>query len=194
MGFMSWLTKGMGFESDETYSPEEKQKLYEEKLRQKEEKRQRKLEKKNKKVNTTTTSSAPRENGYQSGGFGGDNQSASVRTYADNPDQYNTLKYDKPMNDYGVGGTNVGGYGTKNVVFVNPMTIDDGRIVIGYLKDGESVMLNLNRMNNQGDAQRLLDCIFGAVIALNCNLRRVDANIFLITPEGFNIKVPDSQN
>jgi len=51
-------------------------------------------------------------------------------------------------------------------------------------------MLNLNRMGE--DSQRLLDCVAGAVYALNGNLRRVEANIFLITPQGFNIRVRDN--
>lgn len=191
MGFMSWLTKGMGFESDETYSPEDKQRAYEEKLRQKEEKRQRKLEKKNKKAGISNTNK--NANNYGTGSQGLQNQGSSIQTYLDNPDQYNTSKYDKPMNDYGVGATNVGGYGSKNVEFVNPVKYDDCTIVINYLRDGESVMLNLKSMEKY-DAQRLLDCISGAVYALNGNLRRVDSDIFLITPEGFNIKVPNGQN
>lgn len=187
MGFMSWLTKGMGFESDETYSPEDKQRIYEEKLRQKEEKRQRKLEKKNRKVALNSTN---KTNEYGEGSL--KMASRGADTYLDNPDQYNTSKYDKPMNDYGVGASNVGGYGSKNVEFVNPTKYDDVKVVINFLRDGESIMLNLNRMGD--DSQRLLDCVAGAVYALNGNLRRVDSNIFLITPEGFNIKVPEEHN
>lgn len=186
MGLINWLIRGAGFESDdESYdNPEEKQKYYEEKQRLKEEKRNKKIEKKNKKVESKQKNNIPTNNEdlYKKN---------SADSYLDNPDQYNTLKYDKPVNDYGLNTSNVGGYGTKNVEFVNPTKYEDVKIVINYLREGESIMLNLNRMGE--DSQRLLDCVAGAVYALNGNLRRVDSNIFLITPEGFNIRVRDDE-
>jgi cell division inhibitor SepF len=89
-------------------------------------------------------------------------------------------------------GSNVGGYGSKNVEFVYPTKFEDVEVIINYLKEGESVVLNLNSMN-ESDSQRLLDCTSGAVFALNGNIRHVDNNIFLLTPEGFNIKTPDQR-
>lgn len=183
MGLIKWIIKSAGFESENSFDdPEEKQKYLEEKNRLREEKRIKKLEKKNKKIKPKVETEQPKttENSYKN---------SNADSYLDNPDQYNTLKYDKPVNDYGLNGSNVGGYGTKNVEFVNPTKYDDVKIVINYLRDGESIMLNLNRMGE--DSQRLLDCVAGAVYALNGNLRRVDSNIFLITPEGFNIRVRD---
>jgi len=53
-------------------------------------------------------------------------------------------------------------------------------------------MLNLNNMN-EIDSQRLLDCTSGAIYALNGNIRHVDNNIFLLTPEGYAIKTPDDK-
>ena len=38
----------------------------------------------------------------------------------------------------------------------------------------------------------MLDCTSGAIYALNGNIRHVDNNIFLLTPEGFNIKTPEA--
>ena len=172
MGFISWLVNGAGFENDGDYSPEDKQRAQAEKMRIKDEKRRLKEDKKKRTsdayAQSQQTQQVPPQNSYLS-----------------NPDQYNTTKYDSPMNDYGLGTSNVGGYGSKNIEFVNPTKFEDVRIVINYLRNGESIMLNLNQMGE--GSQRLLDCISGAVYALNGNLRRVDANIFLITPEGFNI-------
>lgn len=177
MGFMSWLVKGAGFENDDDYSPEDRERAYAEKMRMKEEKRKQKEAKKQK---PSSGYSQPQP------------QVPPQNSYLSNPDQYNTSKYDSPMNDYGLSTntSNVGGYGSKNVEFVNPTKFEDVRIIINYLRDGESIMLNLNQMGE--DSQRLLDCISGAVYALNGNLRRVDSNIFLITPEGFNIKVSEN--
>jgi len=73
---------------------------------------------------------------------------------------------------------------------VYPTTFEESQIVINYLKEGESVVLNLQNMNEY-DSQRLLDCTSGAIYALNGNIRHVDSNIFLLTPEGFNIRTPE---
>ncbi|MBQ8424805.1 MAG: cell division protein SepF [Clostridia bacterium] len=184
MGLINWIINGAGFESDETYtSPEEKQKYYEEKMRQKEEKRNKKLEKKTKKTKKEQTV-VPQKQAEPV-------KKNNADSYFENPDQYNTVKYDKPVNDYGLNSSNVGGYGTQNVEIVNPTRYEDAKIVINFLRQGESIMLNLNKMEE--DAQRLLDCIGGAVLALNANLRRVDSNIFLITPKGFNIRVSEEK-
>ena len=59
--------------------------------------------------------------------------------------------------------------------------------VMNYLKEGESVVLNLQNMN-EIDSQRLLDCTSGAIYALNGNIRHVENYIYLLTPEGFNIR------
>ena len=50
----------------------------------------------------------------------------------------------------------------------------------------------LQNSMNEIDSQRLLDCASGAIYALNGNIRRVDNNIFLLTPEGFNIRTPEN--
>lgn len=180
MGFMSWLVKSAGFENENDPSDDYKQRAYAEKMRAKEEKRKQKIESKKQKNNPSLKNA--QDSSYS--------QPQAQPSYLNNPDQYNTAKYDSPVNDYGIGASNVGGYGSRNVEFVNPTRFEDVRIIINYLRDGESIMLNLNRMGT--DSQRLLDCVSGAVCALNGNLRRVDSNIFLITPEGFNIKVSDN--
>jgi len=184
MGLINWIIKGAGFESEEPYdSPEHKKRMQEEKMKIREEKRVKKAEKKSKKIQSKSKPEASNEDENF-------NKKNNADSYLENPDQYNTLKYDNPVNDYGLNNSNVGGYGTNNVEFVSPTKYDDVKIVINYLRDGESIMLNLNRMGE--DSQRLLDCVAGAVYALNGNLRRVEANIFLITPQGFNIRVRDN--
>ena len=69
---------------------------------------------------------------------------------------------------------------------------DDVQFVINYLKEGESVVLNLNNMNEY-DSQRLLDCTYGAIYALNGSIQRVENNIFLLMPEGYNIRTHEQK-
>ena len=196
MGFMNWLMKNVGFENEEVYDDTiERQKRYEEKLKVQEEKRRRKEEYKAQKAREKADRAAAKYSLKQEKDMP-IRPDSTTTTYAENPSQYNfntNTTYSSPVNSYGLN-SNVGGYGTKNVEFLYPNKFDDVQIVINYLKEGESVVLNLNNMN-EVDSQRLLDCTSGAIYALNGMIQRVESNIFLLTPEGFNIKVPDrSQN
>jgi len=190
MGFMNWLMKGVGFENEEVYDDTiEKQKKYEEKLSQKEERRRKKEEYKAKKAQERADKAAKKYSLKQEKDVVSRPQSTTT-PFSENPNQYNTSRtYSSPVNNYGLN-SNVGGYGTKNVEFLYPTRFDDVQIVINYLKEGESVVLNLQNMN-EIDSQRLLDCTSGAIYALNGNIRHVDNNIFLLTPEGFNIRTPE---
>ena len=58
--------------------------------------------------------------------------------------------------------------------------------LIEYLKNGESVMLNLTGLPDE-ETQRILDFTSGAIYALSGNIQRVSGNIFLLTPEGLSI-------
>lgn len=193
MGFMNWLMKGVGFENEEVYDDSmERQKKREEKLAREQEKRRQKEEYKAKKAQEKADRFAKKYSIKQEKDVQAKPES-TTNSYLENPDQYNTSRtYDSPVNNYGMGmGANVGGYGTKNVEFLYPTRFDDVQFLINYLKEGESVVLNLNNMN-EIDSQRLLDCASGAIYALNGNIRRVDSNIFLLTPEGFNIRTPEN--
>lgn len=191
MGFMNWLMKGVGFENEDVYDDSiERQKKQEERLSKKEEQKRQKAEYKARKAQERADKAAKKYSLRQEKAVPARPQSTTV-SFADNPEQYNTSRtYSSPVNNYGMG-SNVGGYGTKNVEFLYPNKFDDVQIVINYLKEGESVVLNLNNMN-EIDSQRLLDCTSGAIYALNGNIRHVDNNIFLLTPEGFNIKTPEN--
>ena len=192
MGFMNWLMKGVGFENEDVYDDSvEKQIKREEMISQREEKRRRKEELKAKKAQEKADRAAKKYSLKQEKDVVQKPQSTTT-SYADNPQQYNTSRssYSSPVNNYGMN-SNVGGYGTKNVEFLYPTKFEDVQIIINYLKEGESVVLNLNNMN-EVDSQRLLDCTSGAIYALNGNIRHVDNNIFLLTPDGFNIKTPEN--
>ncbi len=188
MGFMNWLMKGVGFENEEVYDDSiEKEKIREERQRAQDEKRRQKEEYKARKAQEKADRAAKKYSLRQEKDVQPKPQSTTT-SYAENPSQYNR-SYTAPVNNYGLN-SNVGGYGTKNVEFLYPTKFDDVQIVINYLKEGESVVLNLQNMNEY-DSQRLLDCTSGAIYALNGNIRHVDSNIFLLTPEGFNIRTPE---
>jgi FtsZ-interacting cell division protein YlmF len=116
-------------------------------------------------------------------------------SYSSNPDQFNVSSQpsgDNSENYGGYGGgnnyssSNVGGYGSKNVVFFYPKNYNEVQKLIDYLKQGESVMLNLDNIGD-AEAQRMLDFASGAIYAINGSIQRVSGNIFLLTPEGLNI-------
>ena len=190
MGLMNWLMKGVGFENEEVYDDSyERQQRREEKLNQQKERRLQKQEDKRKKAQERADKAAKKYDLRQEKDVPVKPQS-TMTSYTQNPEQYNTQSYSAPVNNYGIG-SNVGGYGTKNVEFLFPTRYDEVQSVINYLKEGETVMLNLNNMN-EIDAQRLLDSASGAIYALNGSIRHVDNNIFLLTPQGFNIRTPEN--
>jgi cell division inhibitor SepF len=79
----------------------------------------------------------------------------------------------------------------QNIVMYNPKTLNDVQGLIDYLKRGEPAIINLNDIVPD-DAQRILDFMSGAIYALNGNIHRVVANIFLLSPDGVEITVPVS--
>lgn len=191
MGFMNWLMKGVGFEDEQVYdSSVEKQKKREEKLRKKEEERRKKEEYKARLAQEKADKVAKKYSLRQEKDI--DVKPQTTTSYAEDADQYNRIgtSYSSPTSSsYGMS-SNVGGYGTKNVEFAYPMSFNEVQNVINFLKEGESVVLNLDNMNEE-DSQRFLDCVYGAICALNGMIQRVERNIFMLTPEGYNIKVPN---
>ncbi len=186
MGFMNWLMNGVGFETEEVYDNSvEKQKKREEKLERQQKHSREKAEEKARKAQEKADRAAKRYSLQQE-------KDVEEKTPEPKPEAMAT-SYNPTLGNFGASSTNVGGYGSNNVEFVYPTTFDDVTKVISLLKEGESVMLNLNQMNDY-ESQRLLDCTSGAVFALNGNIMHVNSNIYLITPEGFNIKVPQNPN
>lgn len=199
MSLMNWLLKGIGFEDEEDQEAEairlerkiQKQKLKDAKRKQREAER---LERTNQKL--SRYDDGEEENISKSNA----ELVLSKNSYASNPDQFNISakqSTEETSENYGGYGSNynqsgnMGGYGSKNVVFFYPKSYDEVNKLIDYLKQGESVMLNLDNVSD-AEAQRMLDFASGAVYALNGSIQRVSGNIFLLTPEGLNIMVPKS--
>ena len=158
MGFFDWLMKGVGFESDDDAKPK------------KENKKKRDAE------------SDFEQEDYSNNSV--DNETSGSFSY----DAFGSLdanKFSSGVDEFS-SETGVGGFGTKNVVIHKPKTYKEVQGLIDYLKQGESAIMILDGLS-QAEAQRILDFVSGAVYALNGSTQRVDGNIFLLTPEGYNI-------
>ena len=187
---MNWLLKGIGFEDEEDKETEalklerkiQKQKLKEAKKREKEAKSLERTNARLAKMKRQPEETQPQPSSFSSNL---DQFNMSAQPTARESDDYGGYGSDY-SNSYG---SNMGGYGSKNVVFFYPKSYDEVQKLIDYLKQGESVMLNLDNISDS-DAQRMLDFASGAIYALNGSIQRVSGNIFLLTPEGLNIMVP----
>lgn len=188
MGLFNWIMKGIGFEDEEEevdeFEPNERA------ISRKEKKAMKKEKKKNKKK------------------FKGYDDSFNIMTegpvqtfsnpnsFAMNRDQFNTVKPDHydSMGETGYTQTfnPYGSYNQKNFVFFTPKCYDDIKKLIEYLRQTEPSILNLDNISDD-EAQRILDFVSGGVCALNGSIQRIKGNIFLIAPEGFNIKISKEQ-
>lgn len=184
MGVFNWLMKGIGFEDDEQ-SVQQSQNIADEKRKYKELKKQQKLAKKLAKQQAKNArykvaeTPAPSETTFPE-------MTAPSSTF--NPDDYN-MSAQGGFDGSGYGQTSMSGYGNKNVIFFFPKSYNEVQKLIEYLKNGESVMLNLDGISDE-EAQRMLDFASGAVYALGGSIQRVSGNIFLLTPEGLGIIAP----
>lgn len=192
MGLFNWLMKGIGFEDDEE-SVQQSQAVAEEKQRTKELKKQQKLAKKLARQQAKNSKYKNVE-GDQGEAVFIEPDHVSASTF--DPDQYNISA--QGNKDYETGGydgneysqTSMAGYGNKNVIFFYPKSYSEVQKLIDYLRNGESVMLNLDGITDD-EAQRMLDFASGAVYALSGSIQRVSGNIFLLTPEGLGIITPN---
>ena len=186
MGLINFLMKGIGFEGDEE-TEAQAQAIAEEKRKYKELKKQQKLAKKlerqqakNKKYQRQEEpASMPSETVFDE------------PTSTFDPDQYNISPNQNPSYnsngyDNGYGQTSMANYGNKNIIFFYPKQYSEVQKLIEYLKNGESVMLDLTGLTDE-ETQRILDFTSGAVYALSGSIQRVSGNIFLLTPEGLGI-------
>lgn len=80
--------------------------------------------------------------------------------------------------------------GEVRVVIRRPHSFDEAEGIAALIKDGQAVVVNLEGLALE-TAQRLVDYLCGATYALDGNLEKVGASIFLFTPAGVNIHVRD---
>lgn len=194
MGLMNWLMKGIGFEGEEgDGTVESSEALAIEKQRRRELKKQekmaRKLEKQKERNQRLQKNLEPEEEPVF------DTQKQQISETSFPKEQTDPVpSYDGGYSGQSYGGydgqsygqTSMNNYGNKNIVFFYPQSYGEVKQLIDYLKQGESVMLNLDGVPDN-EAQRMLDFSSGAVYAVNGSIKRVAGNIFLLTPEGLGI-------
>lgn len=74
----------------------------------------------------------------------------------------------------------------SNIIMVEPKNHGDMRKVIDYLKQGQTVAVNLEGISSE-DSQRILDFFSGAIYGLNGSIHRWHGDLFLLAPEGHKI-------
>lgn len=191
MGLMNWLMKGIGFEGEEGAN-ESAEALAEEKRKMKEIKKQEKMAKKLEKQRAKNASLQKQAGEEEEEQAPAPRQPISETSFPHDEPEQQTFDGQYSGQSYGgydgqsYGQTSMNTYGNKNIVFFYPKSYGEVKQLIDYLKQGESVMLNLDGIGDD-EAQRMLDFSSGAVYAVNGSIKRVAGNIFLLTPEGLGI-------
>lgn len=78
----------------------------------------------------------------------------------------------------------------SNIIMIEPKNHADMRKVIDYLKQGQTVAVNLEGISSE-DSQRILDFFSGAIYGLNGSIHRWYGDLFLLAPEGHKILKPE---
>ena len=77
--------------------------------------------------------------------------------------------------------------GSKMIVS-HPKNFDDIQALIGNLREGQSVIFNVDEVNKE-TAQRMLDFMSGAAFALGGSMKRIENTMFLVTSNGVGIQI-----
>lgn len=84
-----------------------------------------------------------------------------------------------PMNNFGI-------QAESNIIMVEPKSHSEIQQVVDYLKQGQSVAVNLEGLA-AADMDRILDFLSGAIYGLNGSIHRWHGDLFLLAPEGHKI-------
>ena len=67
------------------------------------------------------------------------------------------------------------------VTMIRPSSVEESRLVVDSLKEGKTVVLNLEEVRT-AIAQRIVDFICGAAYDMEGNLQSISESIFIVTP------------
>ena len=81
---------------------------------------------------------------------------------------------------------NFGFQTNSNIIMVEPKSMSEIQQVVDYLKQGQSVAVNLEGLSSP-DMERILDFLSGAIYGLNGSIHRWHGDLFLLAPEGHKI-------
>lgn len=90
----------------------------------------------------------------------------------------------QPMNTSAF--NNFGIQAESNIIMVEPKSMSEIQQVVDYLKQGQSVAVNLEGLSS-ADMERILDFLSGAIYGLNGSIHRWHGDLFLLAPEGHKI-------
>ncbi len=90
------------------------------------------------------------------------------------------------------GFNNFGIQAESNIIMVEPKNHGEMRKVIDYLKQGQTVAVNLENISSE-DSQRILDFFSGAIYGLDGSIHRWHGDLFLLAPEGHKILKPEEK-
>ena len=79
----------------------------------------------------------------------------------------------------------------KNVLIYAPKSDKDLQLLIECLRRKESCIVNLKYLDTQA-ATKVLDFLSGAVYALRGTIKRLQEELFLLTPEGVNVMIQNN--
>lgn len=78
----------------------------------------------------------------------------------------------------------------SNIIMVEPKTLKEVQTVVDYLRQGQSVAVNLEGIVD-AERERILDFLSGALYGINGSIHRWHGDLFLLTPEGHKILRPE---
>lgn len=84
----------------------------------------------------------------------------------------------KPAPSYGSRG--------QKVVLITPMHFEDGTGIANHLKDGNTVIMNIEN-TDKATARRMLDFLSGVAYTLGGKIQKVSGSIFLIMPQNADV-------
>ena len=85
-----------------------------------------------------------------------------------------------------------GELGGKNLIIYEPKDNKDIKILVECLRRNEACIVNLGLLR-QSDADKILQFLSGAVYALRGSIKRLQGDLFLMTPESINIMTQAKQ-
>ena len=89
-------------------------------------------------------------------------------------------------NTSSAGFNNFGIQSETNIIMVEPKSHSEIQQCVDYLKQGQSVAVNLEGLSS-ADMERILDFLSGAIYGLNGSIHRWHGDLFLLAPEGHKI-------
>ena len=102
------------------------------------------------------------------------------------PAEANKINSQPTNNITSSGFNNFGIQAESNIIMVEPKSQSEIQQVVDYLKQGQSVAVNLEGLSNE-DMGRILDFLSGAIYGLNGSIHRWHGDLFLLAPEGHKI-------